>query len=155
VVRVEHVADGFLGRILDGGNYVPGLLGEVGVVDQHEIVEDDPDVIAAAEGHLGVGGADRGIAEEDAGGDLAHLVELHRGDVLGGERAGVADQANGDEGEQGPAVHGESPGYQRGRCAPLYAPPGRAARGRFWLGFVGRVSFLDPPYEDLTAAVQL
>ena len=77
VVRVEDVLDRLVGRLLDGRDDVAGFLGEVGVDDDDVVLEDDPDVVAAAEGDLRVGGADGRVAEEDAGGDLLHVVELH------------------------------------------------------------------------------
>src|SRR5262249_12844767 len=40
--------------------------------------------ITAAKGDFGVVGTDGGIAEEDAGSDLSHLVELHFGQVIAG-----------------------------------------------------------------------
>ena len=43
----------------------------------HVILEDDPDVIAAAEDTVLSVALIGGIAEEDAGGDLLDLVELH------------------------------------------------------------------------------
>src|SRR5262249_19125174 len=49
VVRVEDVADRLVGRLLDRLDDVAGLLGEVGVDDDNVILEDDPDVVAAAE----------------------------------------------------------------------------------------------------------
>src|SRR5579871_4202724 len=91
VVRIEDVADRLVGRLLDGGDHVAGFLGEVGVDDQDVILEDDPDVVAAAEWHVLVGGADRRVAEEDARGDLLDLVEFHRRQV-GGRRGGDGQQ---------------------------------------------------------------
>ena len=52
MVRVEDIADRFIGGLLDGGDDVARLLGEVGVDDDDVILEDDPDVIAAAEGDV-------------------------------------------------------------------------------------------------------
>ena len=57
VVRVEDVLDRLLGRLLDGRDHVAGLLREVGVDDDDVVLEDDPDVVAAAERDLRVGGA--------------------------------------------------------------------------------------------------
>ncbi len=83
MVRIEDVADRLVGRLLDGRDDVAGFLGEVGVEDEDVILEDDPDIVAAAEDDRLVGGADRGVAEEDAGGDFADVVELHRRNIVG------------------------------------------------------------------------
>ena len=77
VVRVQHVLDRLLGGLLDVGDHVRGLLGEVRVDDDDVVFEDDPGVVAAAERNLRVVGGDGRVAEEDAGGDLLHVVELH------------------------------------------------------------------------------
>ncbi len=84
VMRVDDVADRFIGGLLDGRDDVAGFLGEVGVEDDDIILEDNPDIVAAAEDDRLVGGADRGVAEEHAGGDFADLVELHRRRLIGG-----------------------------------------------------------------------
>src|SRR5262249_21406027 len=67
-----------------------------------EFLEDDPDVVAAAEDRV-VGGADRRVAEEHARGDLAHLVELHLRQV--GGRRGTGEQQNEQHGQRD-AQHG-------------------------------------------------
>src|SRR5262249_24407683 len=86
--------------LLDGLDDVAGLLGEDGVDDDDVVLEDDPGVVAAAEGNLGVGSADGGVAEEDAGGDLLDLVELHLGQVGGAGRG-----QGGQQGEAGGGTH--------------------------------------------------
>ncbi len=88
MVRIEDVADRLVGGLLDGRDDVARLLGEVGVEDDDVILENDPDVIAAAEDNRRVRGADRRIAEEHAGGDLTHLVELHRSERIAGRHGG-------------------------------------------------------------------
>ena len=106
VVRVEDVADRLVGGLLDGRDDVAGLLGEVGVEDDDVILEDDPDVIAAAEEDRFVGGADGGVAEEDAGRDFADLVELHLRRLVGAVR-GSGDSKEGDKWQA--TAHGDTP----------------------------------------------
>ena len=52
VVRVEDIADRLIGRLLDRRDDIAGFLGEVGVDDDDVVLEDDPDVVAAAERKL-------------------------------------------------------------------------------------------------------
>jgi hypothetical protein len=106
VMRVEHVTDRFLGGLANIGDDVARLFGEVGVVDQDIILEDDPDVVAAAEDHALVGGADRRVAEENARRDLPHLIELHLGDRL--PREPGTDKTEQQSRQSG--AHGGSPG---------------------------------------------
>src|SRR5262249_41227897 len=97
-------------RLADRGNDVAGLLGEVGVEDGDVVVEDDPDVVAAAEDDFGAFGADGRVAEEDAGGDLADLVELHLGDGVGPAAGGQGQQAGpGRQPAAGGGWHGIPP----------------------------------------------
>ena len=78
VVRIDDIANRLVRGLLDGRDHVARLLGKVGVEDDDIILEDHPDIIAAAEDDALVGRADRRIAKEDARRDLANLVELHR-----------------------------------------------------------------------------
>jgi hypothetical protein len=77
VMRVEHVTDGFIGRLLDRGNYILGFLREVGIDDYDIILENDPDVIAAAKRDVRALGADGRVTEEHAGSDFLDVVEVH------------------------------------------------------------------------------
>src|SRR5262249_29174902 len=74
--------------------------------DDDVVLEDDPDVITAAEDDALVGGADGRVAEEDAGGHLADVVELHRGQRIGGRGDGCRGQ--GTEQNQQEEADGET-----------------------------------------------
>src|SRR5437588_12192778 len=82
MVRVEHVTDRLVGRLLDRFDDVARFLGEVSVNHHDVVVKHDPDVIAAAKGYVGAFRSNRGITEEDAGGDFLDLVEVNLGDRL-------------------------------------------------------------------------
>jgi hypothetical protein len=83
VVRIDDVTNRLIGGFLDGFNYVACFFGEIGVEDYDIILAHNPGVVAAAEHHFGIGGADGGIAEENTRCDLVHVVELHLRKVLG------------------------------------------------------------------------
>src|SRR5262249_49151362 len=80
MVRVQYILDRLVGRLLDGRDNVARLLGKVRVHDDHIILENNPRMVAAAEGYGWVGCADRRIAEEDARRDLFDVVKLQFGD---------------------------------------------------------------------------
>src|SRR5437660_10411871 len=95
MVRIEDIADRLGGGLLDGGNDVPRLLGKIGVKDDHEVLEHDPDVVAAAESDRLVRGTDRGVAKVNAGSDLTHLIKLHSGQGFAGPQRGAkTEKAN-------------------------------------------------------------
>ena len=103
----QHLTRGIVHQLLlcrpvelDGLDHVAGLLGEVGVDDDDVILEDNPDVVAAAEGDGRAFRADGRIAEEDAGGDffqgeLGRLGESEAGQ--GGEQQRGGEKQGGGE----------------------------------------------------------
>ncbi len=82
VVGVEHIFDRLVGGFADGGHHILRLLGEIGVDHHHVVLEDHPDVVAAAERDGHVGGADGCVAEKDPRGHFHHIVELHSRDLF-------------------------------------------------------------------------
>src|SRR5262249_16360387 len=50
VMSVQNITDRFIGGFLDGLDHVAGFFGKIGIDDRDVVIEDDPDVVAAAEG---------------------------------------------------------------------------------------------------------
>ena len=68
IVRIKHVANGFIRCLANFFDDFFSLLGEIRFNDEHEILENDPPVVAANE--LGQG---QSLAKEDAGRNLGDL----------------------------------------------------------------------------------
>ena len=79
MMGVHHVLDGFLGGGFDLGQHDLHAAREIAINHQHEILEDNPSLIAVTLGDIA-------LMEIHVGGDLLNLADFIRGQKRTGHR---------------------------------------------------------------------